>query len=72
MERLRPKLRERLKMLTYTAKPPFNFFEPDYLAIGIEVNIAIKNPEVWQAYKNILLYTCKLKAEYVQLHTPRS
>jgi hypothetical protein len=33
------------------------FFEPDYLAIGIEVNeISQKGPDVWQAYVNLHKY----------------
>ena len=50
------------------SKATIKFFDPDYLAIGIEVNIAIKNPEVWQAYKELYSYVYKeLKAEYPDL-----
>lgn len=51
------------------ARRVVEYFHPDYLAIGIEVNVAQANaPEVWDAYKELHRYVYKrLKHEYPQL-----
>lgn len=51
------------------ARRVVEYFHPDYLAIGIEVNIAqAKSPDVWRAYKELHRYVYEqLKKEYPQL-----
>jgi len=39
------------------AKRAVEYFQPDYLAIGIEVNVAVnENPTAWEAYKELHQY----------------
>lgn len=51
------------------ARQVIEFFHPDYLAIGIEVNVAQVNaPETWSGYKNLHRFIYEnLKAEYPSL-----
>lgn len=51
------------------ARQVIEFFQPDYFAIGIEVNVAQVNaPETWAAYKNLHKFVYEgLKAEYPDL-----
>ncbi len=51
------------------ARRVIEFFEPDYLAIGIEVNVSINgNPEIWEEYKELHKYVySELKKEYASL-----
>lgn len=51
------------------ARQVLDYFHPDYLAIGIEVNVAqVHAPNVWNAYKDLhrSIYTA-LKADYPDL-----
>jgi len=51
------------------ARQVVEFFQPDYFAIGIEVNVAQVNaPETWDAYKKLHRFVYeRLKADYPDL-----
>jgi hypothetical protein len=51
------------------ARRVIEYFQPDYFAIGIEVNVAQVNaPETWSAYKNLHKFIYEsLKADYPDL-----